>query len=126
MRLLILLILQADMVRNTLANWDVSLTHGRHGPITDCPISVTQAFVLEYMSLPENSQERIMMERRYGVKNVRRLVQRYEEEQANKQWLEKSTMECPTCHVHVEKSFGCNHVSVAHYRFEVAPLTGCR
>lgn len=40
-----------------------------------------------------------------------KLVARYEEEQANKEWLQASTMACPGCEVHVEKSLGCNHMT---------------
>lgn len=68
--------------------------------------------MLEYMGLPEGSSERLVLERRFGATNIRRLVAKYQEEQANKQWLEQSTMACPSCHVHVEKSLGCNHVRV--------------
>lgn len=84
-----------------------------HGPLSDCPISETEAFVLEYMGLPEGSSERLVLERRFGATNIRRLVAKYQEEQANKQWLEQSTMACPSCHVHVEKSLGCNHMTCA-------------
>jgi len=51
------------------------------------------------------------MERQYGKKNLKKLVAKYEEDRANQEWIEKSTMACPKCHVHVEKSMGCNHVS---------------
>lgn len=74
-------------------------------------MSMTESFVLEYLALPEGSAEREVLERRFGRNNIRKLVMKYEEEQANKQWLEHSTMSCPSCHVHVEKSLGCNHVS---------------
>jgi len=50
------------------------------------------------------------MERRFGRKNIVRLVDKYYEEQANKKWLEASTMACAGCGVSVEKSLGCNHV----------------
>lgn len=53
------------------------------------------------------------MERQFGRANIRKLVVKYEEDQANKKWLDQSTMACPTCHVHVEKSLGCNHVRCA-------------
>jgi len=84
-----------------------------HGPLSDCPISATESFVLEYMELPEDSPERMILERRFGKKNIQKLVSKFEEEQANKQWLEQSTMDCPSCHVHVEKSLGCNHMTCA-------------
>lgn len=50
------------------------------------------------------------MELKYGKRNLDRLIAKYQEDQANKAWLEKSTMACPSCHIHVEKSVGCNHV----------------
>ncbi|CCM02196.1 uncharacterized protein FIBRA_04276 [Fibroporia radiculosa] len=84
-----------------------------HGPLSDCPISVTETFVLEYLALPEGSPGRLVMERRFGPKNIRKLVARYEEERANERWLAQSTMACPSCHVHVEKSLGCNHMTCA-------------
>ncbi|OBZ78844.1 E3 ubiquitin-protein ligase itt1 [Grifola frondosa] len=84
-----------------------------HGPISDCPLSVTESFVMEYMALPEDSSQRKTLEMRYGKANLRKLVVRYEEEQALKSWLERSTMACPNCHVHVEKSMGCNHMTCA-------------
>jgi hypothetical protein len=51
------------------------------------------------------------MERQYGRKNLKKLAAKYKEDRANQEWIEKSTMACPKCHVHVEKSMGCNHVS---------------
>ncbi|EGO02005.1 hypothetical protein SERLA73DRAFT_86116 [Serpula lacrymans var. lacrymans S7.3] len=84
-----------------------------HGPLSECPISFTEVFIIKYMALPENSQGRQDIERRYGASNVRKLIAKYEEEQSNKKWLESSTMGCPGCHVHVEKSLGCNHMTCA-------------
>lgn len=66
---------------------------------------------MEYIALPQDDPQREMIERRYGKGNVTRLVKKFEEDQANKQWLDKSTIGCPSCHVKVEKSVGCNHVS---------------
>jgi E3 ubiquitin-protein ligase RNF14 len=40
-----------------------------------------------------------------------RLVAKYEEERANREYLESQTTKCPTCEVFVQKSLGCNHVS---------------
>jgi len=51
-----------------------------------------------------------MLQRRYGKGNLEKLVRQFEEERANREWLEKSTMACPGCGVHTEKSMGCNHV----------------
>lgn len=84
----------------------------RHGPITDCPLTSTESFVTEYMTLPEGSSQRRLIEQRYGKANVKRLVAAFEEELANKKWLDSSTMACPSCRVKVEKSVGCNHVRV--------------
>lgn len=66
--------------------------------------------MLEYLSLPEDSPERNIMERRYGKASIRKLVVQYEEDQANKKLIDSSTTACPSCRVKVEKSMGCNHV----------------
>ncbi|KAF9259076.1 RWD-domain-containing protein [Marasmius fiardii PR-910] len=84
-----------------------------HGPISACPISASETLVREYLALPENSSQRITMERRFGRKNIARLVDAYHEEQANKKWLEASTTACAGCGVSVEKSLGCNHMTCA-------------
>ncbi|KAI0728629.1 hypothetical protein C8Q72DRAFT_994450 [Fomitopsis betulina] len=84
-----------------------------HGPLSDCPMSTTETFVLQYLALPEGSAEREVLEHRFGRNNIRKLVTKFEEERANKQWLEDSTMSCPNCHIHVEKSLGCNHMTCA-------------
>jgi E3 ubiquitin-protein ligase RNF14 len=84
----------------------------RHGPITSCPIAYSEKLVLEYLGLPDGSAGRQFIETRFGKLNVLKLVATYQEEQANKEWLESSTMACPGCQVHVEKSLGCNHVGL--------------
>jgi hypothetical protein len=89
----------------------VLLTVRRHGPLSDCPISVTESLVSEYMNLDEDSVKRLVIERRYGKATVHRLVAKFEEEKSNAEWFKSSTMACPGCHVNVEKSVGCNHVS---------------
>ncbi|KAH9996570.1 hypothetical protein BJV77DRAFT_987685 [Russula vinacea] len=83
----------------------------RHGPLSDCPIQIAEKLMIEYMGSMKDSAIRKTMERRYGKKNLERLVTKYEEDRANRAWLEKSTMSCPSCHVHVEKSMGCNHMT---------------
>lgn len=60
---------------------------------------VFEQFVQEYMSLPEESPSRRALEQRYGKANIARLVLKYEEEKANREWLAKSTMSCPSCQV---------------------------
>ncbi|THH21564.1 hypothetical protein EW146_g36 [Bondarzewia mesenterica] len=84
-----------------------------HGPLNDCPIPIAEKFIMEYMSLPEDSPSRLVLEQRYGRANINRLVAKYREDQANRQWLESSTMACPGCQVKVEKSVGCNHMTCA-------------
>ena len=51
-----------------------------------------------------------MLQRRYGTGNLEKLVRKFEEDRANREWLDKSTMACPGCGVRTEKSMGCNHV----------------
>jgi len=81
-----------------------------HGPLSDCPIQIAEKLVIEYMETTEDSPVRKTMERRYGKKNLDKLVAKYKEDQANREWLENCTVACPSCHVHVEKSMGCNHM----------------
>ncbi|KAG0697159.1 hypothetical protein DFH29DRAFT_984366 [Suillus ampliporus] len=95
-----------------------------HGPISECPLRVTETFVEEYMGLPEGHARRGEIERRWGRVNVRRLVGKYEEERKNREWMEKSTMGCPGCGVHVEKSVGCNHMTCAKCRQHFCYLCG--
>jgi E3 ubiquitin-protein ligase RNF14 len=74
------------------------------------------------MALAPGDPHRELIERRYGKANVTRLVRKFEEDQANKKWLDQSTMGCPSCHVKVEKSMGCNHVSLGIWR-QIVNLT---
>ncbi|KAI9512666.1 RWD-domain-containing protein [Russula earlei] len=82
-----------------------------HGPLSDCPIQIAERLVIEYKETTVGSPVRKRMEQRHGKRNLERLVRKYEEDRANREWLEKSTMACPRCHVHVEKSMGCNHMT---------------
>jgi E3 ubiquitin-protein ligase RNF14 len=84
----------------------------RHGAHTLCPIAYTEKLVLEYLALPGGSSKRVLIERRFGEANILKLVAMYKEEQANKQWFLSRTKACPGCNVKVEKSLGCNHVSL--------------
>ncbi|KAL1762419.1 RWD domain-containing protein [Schizophyllum commune] len=82
-----------------------------HGPITHCPISVSEKIVREYLELPEGSPERTALERKYGKGTITKLVATWENELANQKWIQDSTMACPGCRVNVEKSLGCNHMT---------------
>ena len=66
----------------------------------------------EYLELPEGSPERTALERKYGKGTITKLVATWENELANQKWIQDSTMACPGCRVNVEKSLGCNHVSL--------------
>ncbi|KAF8845404.1 hypothetical protein BDN67DRAFT_993632 [Paxillus ammoniavirescens] len=84
-----------------------------HGPLTPCPLPLTSKFLLDYLSAPPGSPERLAIERRYGRSNVLKLLRQHEEEQENRKWMNASTMPCPGCEVRVEKSMGCNHMTCA-------------
>lgn len=84
----------------------------RHGPISPCVIAHSERVVLEYLAADEDSEERYFIEQRYGKNNITRLVLRYQDEMANKEWLDRSTTECPGCTCRVEKNLGCNHVGL--------------
>ncbi|KAH8120636.1 hypothetical protein DFH11DRAFT_1499658 [Phellopilus nigrolimitatus] len=87
--------------------------HTWHGPLSECPKSVTHSLVMVYLDLPEGSPERAALERKFGKGVVLKLVKDYEEEQSTGEWLQSSTTACPGCSVHVEKSLGCNHMMCA-------------
>ena len=101
----------------------LTLSLPRHGPITACTIAHSEKLVLEYLAAEEGSAERQTIEKRFGRANVQKLVLTYEEEKANNEWLHSSTMECPGCQCHVEKSLGCNHVSEWVFIFMLVGLT---
>lgn len=114
LQLFVLRILPENMVcpptRKTLVCTDIKLWFQRHGPHTNCPLTFSEEFVLKYMRLGEGTGERTMLQRRYGKANLEKLARQVEEDRANREWLDKSTMACPGCGVHTEKSMGCNHV----------------
>lgn len=66
--------------------------------------------MVKYTKLKEGSEARAALQRRFGKGNLEKLVRQREEDRANRKWLDKSTMICPGCGVHTEKSVGCNHV----------------
>lgn len=76
---------------------------------------------MKYVRLEKGCEERTMLERRFGKGNLEKLVRKIEEERANREWLDKSTMACPGCGVHTEKSAGCNHVCDL---FRLVPVIG--
>ncbi|ORY86740.1 hypothetical protein BCR35DRAFT_324580 [Leucosporidium creatinivorum] len=85
--------------------------HTWHGSHTPCSLPQSGAIVSAWLEGGEKEKEGL--ERRYGRGNVRRLVERWEEERANREWLEGATVACPGCRVSVEKSQGCSHMQCA-------------
>lgn len=79
-----------------------------HGSHTPCALPQSGAIVSAWLEGEEKVREGL--ERRYGRGNVRRLVERWEEERGNREWLEGATKACPGCRVNVEKSMGCSHM----------------
>jgi hypothetical protein len=75
----------------------------RHGPFGDC---TRKSIIAEYLAVPEDSPSRVLLERRYGKAKLMAQIA----EKRNLEWIGRSTKACPKCHVHVEKSHGCNHV----------------
>jgi E3 ubiquitin-protein ligase RNF14 len=77
--------------------------------MTNCRISHASSVVSDYLAASPEARE--AMERKYGAKTIKRLVDQYEEEKANSEWKEANTTACPQCEIYVEKSAGCNHMS---------------
>ncbi|ORY23205.1 hypothetical protein BCR39DRAFT_362763 [Naematelia encephala] len=82
-----------------------------HGPHTLCAFPQTSLIVQEYLSYPEGSEQRRLMELRRGKANLERMVTKWREDEENKKWLESRTRACAGCGVRVEKSHGCNHMT---------------
>jgi len=82
-----------------------------HGPLAPCPMVESGALVRQYVAMADDSPEKLLMERRYGKKNMQRLVAKYEEELSNQGYLAEFTMPCPGCKIPVEKTMGCNHMT---------------
>ncbi|KAJ7597283.1 RWD-domain-containing protein, partial [Mycena floridula] len=80
-----------------------------HGPVMNCPISMSETWVREYLTADDNGKR--LMEIRFGRKNMLRLVANYEEARLNTELLKSSTQPCPGCNIRVEKSLGCNHMT---------------
>ncbi|KAF5337391.1 hypothetical protein D9611_003252 [Ephemerocybe angulata] len=93
------------------ANEDPESGRTWHGPISPCVIAHSEKVVLEYLASDEGSVERERIEQQYGKGNIAKLVNRYNEEIANNEWMKNSTTECPGCSCRVEKSLGCNHMT---------------
>ncbi|KDQ63877.1 hypothetical protein JAAARDRAFT_54068 [Jaapia argillacea MUCL 33604] len=60
-----------------------------HGPHIPCPIPTTSTSTSTFV------------------------LAQFDEEKANREWMEKCTTRCPNCEVGVEKSAGCNHMTCA-------------
>ncbi|VDB84506.1 unnamed protein product [Peniophora sp. CBMAI 1063] len=84
-----------------------------HGSLTDCPIPLSEKVIAEYSSSSDGSTERKNLELRYGARNLAKLVARWQEEKANREYFEENSTSCPHCSVRVQKSHGCNHMTCA-------------
>ncbi|KZV77620.1 RWD-domain-containing protein [Peniophora sp. CONT] len=84
-----------------------------HGSLTDCPIPLSEKVITEYLSSTEGSSARKNLELRYGAKNLVKLIARWQEEKANRDYFEENSTSCPHCTVRVQKSHGCNHMTCA-------------
>ncbi|KAJ7169643.1 hypothetical protein C8R46DRAFT_1089489 [Mycena filopes] len=97
-----------------------------HGAVQGCSIPHSEAVVLEYLAFEEDSKERALMENRFGMTVLRKLVAEYQEEQLNKKWLTESTMACPVCLLNIEKSMGCNHMTCTRCKTHFCFRCGCK
>jgi hypothetical protein len=106
------------------------------------------AFLDEYILAQEGSPVRVYLERLHGKGNLARLIKARQEDRANAAWLDgrssgsiasqvcllisdAETTACPSCHVHIERSAGCDHVcslfGVAYcvtYAFAAVSISG--
>lgn len=79
---------------------------GWHGSQTPCSLLQSSAIVTRYLSGMD--VEKKQLELQYGEKNIKCLVEAFEEDRLNREYLEGNSMGCPGCEVRIEKSAGCN------------------
>ncbi|KAK4705114.1 hypothetical protein P7C70_g1086, partial [Phenoliferia sp. Uapishka_3] len=100
-----------DMLQEIVATLDLTfplILHEGHGTQTPCAIPQSTAIVSRYLS--GSPSDKADLELRYGAANIRRLVDIWEEERVNREYMEKNSMTCPGCRVQIEKSVGCSHM----------------
>jgi len=78
-----------------------------------CNLPALQRIVEEYLKAKESGSkvEIARIEAKYGTKLVQRLEQDYLAEKETILWKKANTTSCPTCHVSIERSEGCNHIT---------------
>lgn len=90
------------------ASWCTFCKKTWHG-LTDCKFQDSMGLVNLYLGYPEGSKEREAMLKKYGEKNLKKLIKESLEEKANRDLLAESTTPCPCCGIRIEKNLGCNH-----------------
>lgn len=82
-----------------------------HGKQVHCQFKDTPAILQQYLDCEDDPEELKKLEAKYGKKNLEKLVNDYKIEMETEKWKRENTVECPTCHIPVEKTFGCNHMT---------------
>ncbi|KAJ2963498.1 hypothetical protein NQZ79_g1497 [Umbelopsis isabellina] len=82
-----------------------------HGPQVYCQFKNTPKIIKEYLDVEDNPEQIAHLEAKYGKRNLDRLITDHKTEMATEKWKRENTVPCPSCHIPVEKTFGCNHMT---------------
>ncbi len=94
-----------------------------HGPAEPCK-RLTLSTALSDLYVSSVGQEKSLLERQYGRKNLLKLVAEVEGDRLAGKWMQDNAQQCPVCQSWVEKSMGCNHITCGVCRNHFCFLCG--
>lgn len=94
--------------------------------VGDSHYGVPTKDIEEYLELPKDSQERKVLNSRYGHRVMAQAVQEWEMDQLFTAMLEQSSdhVQCPACDVYIEKTDGCNKMTCSRCHTKFCFLCG--
>ncbi|CAD5111223.1 unnamed protein product [Dimorphilus gyrociliatus] len=76
-----------------------------HG-VNSCTIRPEDMQSIRDAYLKANSSEKAALEREYGQKTIKKLI----EEMSSNEWLKENSKKCPNCRTFIQKASGCNRM----------------
>ncbi|KAH8556140.1 hypothetical protein BGW37DRAFT_515065 [Umbelopsis sp. PMI_123] len=82
-----------------------------HGKQVYCQFKDKSAILQQYLDCEDDPEALRKLEGKYGKKNLDKMINDHKIEMETEKWKKENTVQCPTCHISVEKTFGCNHMT---------------